>query len=138
MFEELDTLRWVILLTIFIIVPIMLVFRARINKDSDPLNKAYRLLKLNLIAVGAFLTIIWLFVLPQTSSLSTFGYPKSVEDIQSPKLLLEYLQTYNRALVRTTQVLYWFIFIFTAWFLSTFYTFAKAINEVMAERNKNL
>lgn len=138
MFEELDMLWWVILPAMFIIVTVLLFLRARINKDPNPLNKAFRLLKLNIIALVAFLAVLWLFVLPQTSILSTFGYPKSVEDIQSPKLLLEYLQAYNRALVRTTSVLYWFIFTFAAWFLSAVYTFAKAITEAMSERNKNL
>jgi heme/copper-type cytochrome/quinol oxidase subunit 2 len=138
MFEELDVLWWVILPAMFIIVLVVLFFRARINKDPNPLNKAFRLLKLNIIALVAFLAVLWLFALPQTSILSTSGYPKSVEDIQSPKLLLEYLQAYNRAVVRTTSVLYWFIFTFAAWFLSAVYTFAKAITEAMAERNKNL
>jgi hypothetical protein len=137
MFEELDVLWWIILPTMFVIVPIALFFRARINKDPDPLNKAFRLLKLNLIAFAAFLAVLWLFALPQTPVLSTFGYPQSVEDIQSPKLLLEYLQRYNRALVRTTSVLYWFIFTFAAWFLSALYTFAKAVKEAMAERSRS-
>jgi hypothetical protein len=121
----------------FVIVTIMLVCRSRINKDPDPLNKAFRSFKLILLAFAAFLVVLWLFVLPNIAVLSAFGYPKSVEDIQTLKLLLDYLQRYNRALVRTATVLYWFMFTFGIWFLSALYIFAKAVKEAMAERNRN-
>jgi len=53
-----------------------------------------------------------------------------VEDIQSAKRLLQYLQDYNQALVRTTMVLYWFIFVFIWWFLATVYSLAKALTKL--------
>lgn len=135
MFEEVDVLWWIIIPTIAIIVPLVHFYRRRINKDSNPLSKAFRLLRLNMIAATAFLAVMLLFALPQTPTLSTFGYPKSIEDIQTPKQMLYYLQWYNHALVRTTYVLYWFIFTFVVWFLSAIYTFSKAVTEAIAERN---
>ena len=76
-----------------------------------------------------FLLLLW-FLLPQTPVLSTFGFPQSVEDIQSAKHLLRYLQDYNRALVRTTSVLHWFIFVFVWWFLTAIYSLSKALSNV--------
>ena len=55
--------------------------------------------------------------------------PQSVN--QSGPLLLDLLQNYNRALVRTTDVLYWFVFTFVWWFLTSYHDFAKVIADTM-------
>ena len=106
-----------------------IIIRLRVRRQATELHKAIALLKYGTMATGAFLLVLW-FLLPCTPVLSSFGYPKTVEDIQSAKRLLQYLQDYNQALVRTTMVLYWFIFVFIWWFLATIYSLAKALTKL--------
>lgn len=114
---------------LIVIVIASLIIRARISRQPSELLKAIAQLRLVTIATGVFLLLLW-FLLPQTPVLSTFGFPQSVEDIQSAKHLLQYLQDYNRALVRTTSVLHWFIFVFVWWFLTAIYSLSKALSNV--------
>ena len=94
--------------------------------ETDPMKRASAMLKTNLIMVGAFCLLLW-FLLPTTPVLSTFGYPTTERDIESSFQLLKYLQDYNKAIVRTTQVVHWFIFVFIWWFLTSYFEFSKAI-----------
>ena len=94
--------------------------------QADPMKRALVTLKTNFIVVGAFCMVLW-FLLPSTPALSTFGYPTGEGSIQSASQLLRYLQDYNKALVRTTQVVHWFIFVFVWWFLTSYFYFSKAI-----------
>ena len=94
--------------------------------EADPIKHALGMLKTNFIVVGAFCLLLW-FLLPTTPVLSTFGYPTTEGDIQSASRLLKYLQDYNKAIVRTTQVVHWFIFVFVWWFLTSYFDFSKAI-----------
>ena len=96
--------------------------------EVDPMKRASAMLKTNLMLVGAFCLLLW-FLLPTTPVLSTFDYPKTERDIQSASQLLTYLQDYNKAIVRTTQVVHWFIFVFVWWFLTSYFEFSKAINQ---------
>ena len=134
MFDNIDWQLWIILPSVFILVIVALLLRSRINKDKNPLNRALSLLKLNTIVLASFLLCLWIFVLPRIPTLSSEGYPQTVESLQSPQQLLEYLQIYNRALVRTTIVLFWFIFVFVAWFLSSLYNFSKAVTAAILEK----
>lgn len=95
------------------------------NKEVDPVRRALTGFTIMIIAAGAFF-IVLLLALPSTSVLSTFGYPNK-EDIQTSDALLKYLQAYNKALVRTTQVVRWFLVVFIWWFLTTFYWFSRII-----------
>src|SRR5882672_3343096 len=79
------------------------------SRNQDPLRRAFQRFKILTIATGATLIVLW-FCLPYTPVLGTFGYPKSIEDVKTPELVLRYLQDYNKALVRTTEVVYWVIF----------------------------
>jgi hypothetical protein len=97
-----------------------------LRRESDPLQKTMKLFRLNLVATGAFCMMLW-FLLPSTPSLSTFGYPRSETDIQSTTSLLRYLQDYNQALVRTTEVLHWFLFVFVWWFSTTLFDLTKTL-----------
>ncbi|MDZ7659483.1 hypothetical protein [Fodinibius sp.] len=108
------------------------------RKQKNELEKAISLLKVNTIAVGLLSILLW-FLLPSTPSLSTFGFPETVKEIQSNEQLLNYLQEYNQAIVRTTRVVYWFIFIFVWWFLASVYSFIKALsNQQGKEYFKNV
>lgn len=81
-------------------------------------------LQFRLIFYGV-LMFIFLFSLPSTPSLASFGYPDNNEDIQNSKKLLHLLQDYNKALVKTTEVLHWMIFITVFWFVSVVSTIIK-------------
>jgi hypothetical protein len=56
--------------------------------------------------------------LPITPVLKTFGYPNNVSDIKLETDVLHQLQQYNKAIVRTTEVVSWFLFLFVFWFLT--------------------
>jgi|AntRauTorckE6833_2_1112554.scaffolds.fasta_scaffold16966_1 hypothetical protein len=108
------------------------------RKRENELEKAISLLKVNTFAVGLLSILLW-FLLPSTPTLSTFGFPETVQEIQSNEQLLNYLQEYNQAIVRTTRVVYWFIFIFVWWFLASVYSLIKALsNQQGKEYFKNV
>src|SRR5215510_14157617 len=94
-----ESILYIIGPAIIVVVVASLVFRYFLRREQGPLKRALKLFKLNLALVGGFCLILW-FMLPMTPVLSTFGYPQAETDIQSTKLLLGYLQDYNRALVR--------------------------------------
>lgn len=87
------------------------------RRFKNKFHGAIAFFKLSTIATGVFVIILW-FLLPCTPVLSTFGLPKDVSDIKTPERLLKYLMDYNKALVRTTEVLHWFMFVFVWWFLA--------------------
>jgi hypothetical protein len=125
----------------FILLPILpiftvllLIYRRRINRESNLIKRGFRLFKLNLILIGAFTGIAWLLSFGLTPSLSTFGYPETIEDIQNPEQILNYLQQYNRALVTNLLVFNWFIVTFSVWFLSSLYGFARTITNALLAR----
>jgi len=97
------------------------------GKSKNEVDKAISTLQLNIIVIGILFILLWI-MLPSTASLSNFGYPETIKDIQSNKQMLKYLQDYNNAIVRTTRVVHWFIFIFVWGFLSSIYAVIKAYN----------
>jgi hypothetical protein len=102
---------------VYILFPVILfwvvvsvVMRMRQTKEPDAARRAWMNFKLSAIASATLLVILW-FALPGTGALSTFGYPNGPDDVRDPRRLLKYLQDYNRALVRTTEVVYWLLFL---------------------------
>jgi hypothetical protein len=75
------------------------------------------MLQFRLIFYGFVMAFI-LFWLPSTPSLASFDYPADIDDIENKQKLLKYLQDYNEAIVKTTEVVYWMIFITVFWFVS--------------------
>jgi len=124
---------YIIGVAIVVIGILFFAIRARIAREPDPLRKAFRLYELHLAAIAVFLTVVW-FTIPITSILSTSDYPNSVENIQSAGEVREVLQSYNRALVRTTAALHWFVLVFVAWFLLNTYRFCKVVVNVLSEK----
>ena len=110
MFEDVD-LTYVLLPTIAVVLIFSVVTRNRFSVAAG--------LKLRTVFFGIVLTMLW-FSLPSTASLASFGYPDSVESIATPEKTLKYLQRYNDAIVRTTEVLNFMIFLVVFWFLTTF------------------
>ena len=89
------------------------------RKNSIKLTLQYRL-----FFYGIVMVILW-FSLPNTSYLVSFGYPSEVSDIESKEKLLKYLQDYNQAIVKTTKVLHYMIFITTFWLISILFSVIK-------------
>ncbi|HET8865983.1 MAG TPA: hypothetical protein VFM80_09835 [Gracilimonas sp.] len=114
----------IILVLIFIIG-----FKFWEGKKQDELGKAISLLKINIFSIG-FLSIVLWFMLPLTPSLRTFGFPETINEIQSNEQLLDYLQEYNKAIVRTTEVVHWFIFIFVWGFLTSLYSVIRTFESL--------
>lgn len=90
------------------------------HKTGDPLRDNVKNVQIMFIVTGVVLAVLWLS-LPSTPSLSSFGYPETVQDIGSQEKLLKLLQDYNRAIVRTTEVVHWMLFVFMFWILAAVY-----------------
>jgi hypothetical protein len=88
----------------------LLVERRTRSSHVHPLEAALATFRTAALAFCAAAVLLW-FSLPSTPVLASFGYPQTLDQIREPRLLLELLQAYNRALVRTTEVLSWFMFI---------------------------
>ncbi|HTG65661.1 MAG TPA: hypothetical protein VL859_04740, partial [Flavobacterium sp.] len=56
--------------------------------------------------------------------------PDDISAIKGDVKVLNLFQEYNKAIVRTTEVLQWFLFLFIWWFLTTLFGVAKAYQNV--------
>ncbi|KGO81995.1 MULTISPECIES: hypothetical protein [Flavobacterium] len=123
-------LMWIILP--FFIAGILYV-RIVKHKTGNALRDSVKTLQTMLVMIGVVLAVL-LFTLPSTPSLSTFGYPDTVADIDSQEKVLKLLQEYNHAIVRTTDALRWMVFIFIFWGIMTVYQLLKVYRGVLDER----
>jgi hypothetical protein len=108
--EPLSPLWSVVALVVVLLISMVLQRRAN-RRETRPVARAVASIRMNALAFCAA-ALVLLFSLPSTPVLSTFGYPKTVQQISEPALMLPLLQEYNRAIVRTTEVLFWFMFMF--------------------------
>lgn len=131
------SLNYILLFAMLIVGVIAIFAITRIRREKQPLKRAGKGLMFSTIALGIFLVALWL-ALPDTSLLSTFGYPKTVEDIQSTSTTLKYLQDYNTALVRTISVLQWSLLIFITWFLTSLYLFTYSLVSSASESSDSV
>jgi hypothetical protein len=127
-------LTYILLPAIVVWVAISQFLRFRSQGENDPLLRAWTEFRLSLLATGSILILLW-FALPSTPSLSTFGYPADLERVTQPNRLLGLLQDYNRALVRTTEIVHWVIFVMVWWFISSLYSFAKVLTMRIRQRD---
>ncbi|HMO33106.1 MAG TPA: hypothetical protein PKE63_01190 [Lacibacter sp.] len=98
---------------------LLLVAVSRTGKQGiSPLAKAVDHFFFSTLFFGVLLILLWLS-LPSTPALKTFGFPADVTAVQDEKKLLWHLQEYNKAIVRTTEVVQWLLFLFVWWFLTT-------------------
>lgn len=101
---------------------VLVTFNKRIKKQGGTeLSKAIERFKITSIVFGGILLLL-LFTLPRT-----FGFPKNLSTVKNDAEVLALFQAYNKAIVRTTEVLYWFIFFFIVWFLTTLNGVFKAL-----------
>ena len=121
-------LAYILLPVILFWVAVSVVVRLRQMKEPDAARRAWMNFRLIAMAEGTLLVILW-FALPSTASLSTFGYPKGLDDVSDPRRLLKYLQDYNRAVVRTTEVVQWLLFLLVSGFGSALYDFLRTLTK---------
>ena len=116
MFKNIDIL-YIIGPAIIIATILLLVLKNRNKrKNISKRKKALTNIYTSTTIFGGLLLILWL-LLPTTASLQSFGYPENLNDIDSNAKMLELFQHYNLAIVRTTDVLHWFLFLFIWFFL---------------------
>lgn len=101
------------------------------SKNVDAFEK----MKLSLALFGVYSLVLWLCI-PSTPTLETFGYPETLNDIKSDEQILKLLQDYNRAIVRTTEVLKWFLFGFIWFFMTNIYLYATHRENEFNPKNK--
>lgn len=129
-----DNLYTVLGPTLLLVIIASIFIKMREKRYTDSKQKFAFRMKGTMIVFGGMLIVLW-FMLPSTPSLSSFGYPDSISDIDNSKKLLALLQTYNKALVRTTEILHWFIFLFVFWFINIFLEVSKFITK---EKDKTI
>ena len=127
MFIDIQLANILLPVVIFWVV-VSVVVRLRQTKEPDAARRAWMNFRLIAMAEGTLLVILW-FALPITPVLSTFGYPKGLDDVSDPRRLLKYLQDYNRAVVRTTEVVQWLLFLLVFGFGSALYDFLKTLTK---------
>lgn len=116
-----------IVLPAALVVAIMIVLAKRkIDREVDTVKRALETVRLY-VAVTLLLSMLLWCLLPNVAVLGSFGYPTEVNNIQDPALLLTYLQNYNKAIVRTTQVVQMFLLFFAALFLATLYILSSEL-----------
>jgi hypothetical protein len=117
--------------TIFL--PVIVVFviaswiaRFYLVRGKKGLEREFASIQISLVC-GGCLIVFLLFLLPSTPVLGSFGYPKTLADIDDPSNLLRLLQKYNQALVRTTSILHFLMLIFVFFVIEPFYRLAKSV-----------
>lgn len=84
--------------------------QAKLLKEADPRKRVAARVRIVLWAAGGFLIYLWL-LLPSTPALSTFGYPKTTDQVDNPQKILFYFKWYNREIVRIAEIMHWVIFV---------------------------
>ncbi|MBA5791860.1 hypothetical protein H1R17_11595 [Flavobacterium sp. xlx-214] len=128
MITQIPVIYVVALLFAMYLIAYFLKFR---SKNVDAFEK----MKLSLILFGIYSIVLWLCV-PSTPTLATFGYPETVNDIKADEQVLKLLQDYNKTIVRTTEVLKWFLFGFIWFFMTNIYLYATHRENEFNPKNK--
>jgi hypothetical protein len=131
--QQLSPLWSVLALAIVLLIGVLLERRAK-HRETQPVAMAVALIRTVALAFCAAALVLW-FSLPSTPVLSSFGYPKTLQQITEPARLLELLQEYNRAIVRTTEVLSLFIFLFVFFLVSSTISIVNGMKSTAALAN---
>jgi ABC-type transport system involved in multi-copper enzyme maturation permease subunit len=102
------------------IASIILLISSYLSKYGKGTNELNKLINHFIISTFLFacLIVVLYFTLPSTPVLKSFDFPKDVAEIKTEKQILHLFQQYNKAIVRTTEVVHWFLFSFVWWFLA--------------------
>jgi hypothetical protein len=98
------------------ILVVMTLLSRRATAAKGPVEGTLIAVRMRLYGFVLMVWVLWL-LLPNTSVLSSFGYPGAINEVQSPEQLLKLFQDYNRAIVRAVSVLHYFLLAFAVWFL---------------------
>ncbi|WKW45819.1 hypothetical protein P3875_08480 [Myroides sp. JBRI-B21084] len=128
MFKEIPILYIIVFLLCMYIIAYFAYFN---NKKIDAFSK----MKVSLFLFAIYTGILWL-CLPNTPVLETFGYPETTNDIKTDIQLLKLLQDYNKAIVRTTDVLKWFLFGFVWFFTTNIYLYTSQRENKLNKQQK--
>lgn len=128
MFKDIPIIYVVASLFLMYLIAYFVRFR---NKNVDAFDK----MKLSLVLFGIYAMVLWL-CLPTTPALETFGYPETVSDIKTDSQILRLLQDYNKAIVRTANVLHWFLFGFIFFFMTNIYLYTTHRENQFNSKNK--
>lgn len=101
---------------------------SKYGKGFNDLNKLINHFIFSTVLFGC-LTVILMLSLPITAVLKTFRFPNNVSDIKIETDVLNLFQQYNKAIVRTTEVVYWFLFLFVWWFLPNLIIFVWRVKK---------
>ncbi|MGK4566092.1 hypothetical protein [Flavobacterium sp. 3HN19-14] len=123
MFDDIDII-WVVMPYVLFYVLVVLIARTRI-----PL---LTMLQVRLGLFSLFL-VLMILALPNTVSLSGAAYPESIDAIASPEKTLKFLQRYNEATVRNSEVLHWSLFFTAVFFFSIINDIIKVIKSADLE-----
>lgn len=129
MLAEISILYVVSFLVVMYLVAYIVKFR---DKNIDAFYK----MKLLLLLFGIYSLALW-FCLPTTPTLETFGFPESANDIKTDQQILKLFQDYNKALVRTIEVVNWFLFGFIWFFMTNIYLYATHRENEFNPQQKN-
>lgn len=110
-------------------------YRSRVVRETDSIQRAFRLYQLHLAAIGALLGVVWITLASPSHLASTDSFGLAA-NIKSPEELQAILQSYNRALQRTAAALNWFLLTFVVWFLLNTYRFCATLARHLADRDK--
>lgn len=128
MITQIPILYVVVFLFLIYLIAYFIKFR---NTNVDAFDK----MKLSLLLFGIYSLVLWLCI-PSTPALETFGYPETVNDIKSNEQILKLLQDYNKTIVRTTEVLKWFLFGFIWFFMTNIYLYTTHRENEFNPKNK--
>lgn len=128
MITQIPILYVVVFLFLMYLIAYFIKFR---NTNVDAFDK----MKLSLVLFGIYSLVLWLCI-PSTPALETFGYPETVNDIKSNEQILKLFQDYNKTIVRTTEVLKWFLFGFIWFFMTNIYLYATHRENEFNPKNK--
>lgn len=92
--------------------------RIRRSQTGDKLRDSLHTLQVMATMLMIAFMVLWL-LLPSSSSFSTFGYPETADEVNTPEKVLKLMQKYNHAISRITEVLYWTLFLLAFWFMGT-------------------
>jgi hypothetical protein len=134
--EQLSPLWSVVALAVVMMIGFLVERRTK-SSQVHPLEAALASFRIAGLAFCAAAVLLW-FSLPSTPVLASFGYPHTLDQIREPRLLLALLQEYNRALVRTTEVLSWFIFIFVFYLLGSTIFIARTATRACVQELQNV
>ena len=107
-------------------------FSSQINREPHLSNKVFRFLKLFTIGIIVFVVALWLFVLPQPSTINISTHSNSTKKILSRNKLVSCVQKFCTILLEFFSVIQWFIFVWMVWLFSKIYSFTQTTVKVIS------